>query len=46
VRLALWCAAYWTLLYFLVLSAHERDEIDRVAHRLGTVLGVGRVSRR
>jgi len=45
-RLAAWCIAYWALLYFLALSAAERREIDHVALRLASVLGVRRVAGR
>jgi O-antigen/teichoic acid export membrane protein len=39
-RLAAWCLAYWTVLYFCVLSGGERQEIDHVVRRLASVLGV------
>jgi O-antigen/teichoic acid export membrane protein len=37
-RLALWCAAYWAILYFGVLSMNERQEIDYVTRRLRVAL--------
>ena len=43
-RLALWCIAYWAILYFWVLAAGERREIDHVVRRLAVVLGVRRTA--